>query len=222
MMTLSIVLLGGINLQIGMRELVFPIVLTGISITLIFVPLSVTTLGDLRAEQTGAATGIFNLMRNLGGSFGISLLQTFVTRESQKTQDVLVGHFLQLNRAYEQYLATLKAHLATHDVWANAAHQAQQLAYNLLQQQAASLAYVNAFQLLTGISLVCVPLPSCSGTSRSKPEARLCPRRLSWPKPFDRKKNISTRACHGRQGPKRRPFSGRNFERPNFRSSVGR
>jgi hypothetical protein len=42
--------------------------------------------------------------------------------------------------------------------WANAAHQAQQLAYNLLQQQAASLAYVNAFQLLTGISLVCVPL----------------------------------------------------------------
>jgi DHA2 family multidrug resistance protein len=53
---------------------------------LIFVPLSVTTLGDLRAEQTGAATGIFNLMRNLGGSFGISLLQTFITRESQRSR----------------------------------------------------------------------------------------------------------------------------------------
>jgi hypothetical protein len=38
----------------------------GVSITLSFVPLSVTTLGDLSAEQTGVATAIFNLMRNLG------------------------------------------------------------------------------------------------------------------------------------------------------------
>ena len=48
-----------------MRELVLPIALAGVSITLIFVPLSVITLGDLSAEQTGAATGIFDLMRNL-------------------------------------------------------------------------------------------------------------------------------------------------------------
>ena len=68
LMTWSIVLLGGINLQIGMLELVFPILLAGVSITLIFVPLSVTTLSDLSAEQTGAGTGIFNLMRNLGGA----------------------------------------------------------------------------------------------------------------------------------------------------------
>jgi MFS transporter, DHA2 family, multidrug resistance protein len=157
LMTLSIVLLGGINLQIGMRELVLPILLAGVSITLIFVPLSVTTLGELSAEQTGVATGIFNLMRNLGGSFGISLLQTFVTRESQRAQNVLVGHFSPLNPAYEQYLGTLKAHLATHDGLPAAVHQTQLLAYNLLQQQAASLAYIDIFQLLTVISLACIP-----------------------------------------------------------------
>ena len=157
LMTLSIVLLGGINLQIGMRELVLPIALAGVSITLIFVPLSVITLGDLSAEQTGAATGIFNLMRNLGGSFGISLLQTFVTRESQKTQDILVGHLSPLNPIFERYLAGLKAQLAAQDGVANAVHKAQQLAYNILQQQAASLAYVDTFQLLTVISLACIP-----------------------------------------------------------------
>jgi DHA2 family multidrug resistance protein len=108
MMTYSVFLLGGITLQIGMRDLLLPIVVAGVSITLIFVPLSVTTLADLRAEQTGAATGIFNLMRNLGGSFGISLLQTFITRESQKTQDVLVGHLSPLNPIFERYLAGLK------------------------------------------------------------------------------------------------------------------
>ena len=157
LMTLSIVLLGGINLQIGMRELVLPIALAGVSITLIFVPLSVITLGDLSAEQTGAATGIFNLMRNLGGSFGISLLQTFVTRESQKTQDVLVGHLSPLNPIFERYLAGLKAQLAAQEGVANAVHEALQLAYNMLQQQAASLAYVDTFQLLTVISLACIP-----------------------------------------------------------------
>ena len=157
LMTLSIVLLGGINLQIGMRELVLPIALAGVSITLIFVPLSVITLGDLSAEQTGVATGIFNLMRNLGGSFGISLLQTFVTRESQKTQDVLVGHLSPLNPIFERYLAGLKAQLAAQEGVANAVHKAQQLAYNILQQQAASLAYVDTFQLLTVICLACIP-----------------------------------------------------------------
>ena len=157
LLTLSIALLGGINLQIGMGELVLPIVLAGVSITLIFVPLSVTTLGDLSAEQTGAATGIFNLMRNLGGSFGISLLQTFVARESQKTQNVLVGHLSPLNPIFERYLAGLKAQLAAQDGIAKAVHEAQQLAYNMLQQQAASLAYVDTFQLLTVISLACIP-----------------------------------------------------------------
>ena len=127
LMTLSIVLLGGINLQIGMRELVLPIALAGVSITLIFVPLSVITLGDLSAEHTGVATGIFNLMRNLGGSFGISLLQTFVTRESQKTQTVLIGHLSPLNPTFERYLAGLRAQLAAHGV-ANAVHEALQLA----------------------------------------------------------------------------------------------
>jgi DHA2 family multidrug resistance protein len=157
LMTLSIVLLGGINLQIGMRELVLPIALAGVSITLIFVPLSVITLGDLSAEQTGAATGIFNLMRNLGGSFGISLLQTFVMRESQAAQNVLVGHLSSLNPTFERYLAGLKAQVAAQDGVANAVHKAMQIAYNMLQQQAASLAYVDTFQLLTVISLACVP-----------------------------------------------------------------
>ncbi len=154
LMTLSVALLGGINLQVGMGQLIMPILVAGFAITFIFVPLSVISMGDLPAQQTGAATGIYNLMRNLGGSLGISLLETFVTRESQKTQDVLVGHFSNLNPAFTGYLAKLETVLASQSGSANAVHQAQQLAYNLLQQQAASLAYVDAFQLLTWISFI--------------------------------------------------------------------
>src|SRR5207244_11167242 len=55
----------------------------GISTGLIFVPLSTTTLGRLRNEQMGNATGIYNLMRNIGGSVGISLVTTLLARAAQ-------------------------------------------------------------------------------------------------------------------------------------------
>ena len=156
-MTISVYLLGGIDLQIGMPEIVLPIVIAGFAITLIFVPLSVISMGGLSPEQTGTATGIYNLMRNLGGSFGISLLQTFVTRESQKTQEILAAHTTRLNPIFEHDLAAWKAALTPQAGSANALHQAQQVAYNVLQQQAASLAYVDAFQLLAGICLLSLP-----------------------------------------------------------------
>ena len=154
-MTISLWLFGNIDLNIGMREMLVPILLAGLAITLIFVPLSVVTMGGLRPEQTGNATGIYNLVRNLGGSFGISLLQTCITRESQKTQGTLVGHFTPLNPAYRDYLADAQSYLSLHNHVADAARQAQQVAYNLLQQQAASLAYADLFQMLTIFSLVC-------------------------------------------------------------------
>ena len=128
----------------------------GVSITLSFVPLSVTTLGDLSAEQTGVATAIFNLMRNLGRAsafFAANLRDAGVANDAECPRRA----FSTLNPAYEQYLGTLKAHLATHDGLLDAVNQTQLLAYNLLQQQAASLAYIDIFQLLTVISLACIP-----------------------------------------------------------------
>jgi hypothetical protein len=68
-----------------------------------------------------------------------------------------VGHLSPLNPIFERYLGGLKAQLAAHDGLVNAVHEAQQRAYNLLQQQAASLAYVDAFQLLTLICIATIP-----------------------------------------------------------------
>lgn len=157
LITISMYQLGSIDLQIGMPEIVLPIVIAGFGITLIFVPLSVVSMSGLSPEQTGTATGIYNLMRNLGGSFGISLLQTFVTRQSQKAQDVLAAHTTALNPIFEQRLDAMESALAPQVGSANAVQQAHQVAYDLLQQQAASLAYIDVFQLLTVICLLCLP-----------------------------------------------------------------
>jgi MFS transporter, DHA2 family, multidrug resistance protein len=58
---------------------------------LIFVPLATVTMGGLPNEQMGNAAGIFNLMRNLGGSVGISVVTTMLSRGAQVHQNFLDG-----------------------------------------------------------------------------------------------------------------------------------
>ena len=70
--------LGNINLQISMRNVILPSVLNGIAISFIFTPLTTAAMGYLRQDQMANATGIYNLMRNLGGSFGIALVSTII------------------------------------------------------------------------------------------------------------------------------------------------
>jgi DHA2 family multidrug resistance protein len=72
-----------INLQISISAIVWPSVLLGLAMAMAFVPLTTQAMSNLRNEQIGNAAGIFNLMRNIGGSIGISALITVVDRGAQ-------------------------------------------------------------------------------------------------------------------------------------------
>jgi len=76
-------MLGRVDLSIGMKDIIWPSVMNGIAISFIFVPLTTSTMGTLSQQQMGNATGIFNLMRNLGGSIGIAALTSMIARGSQ-------------------------------------------------------------------------------------------------------------------------------------------
>ncbi|MBV8867652.1 MAG: DHA2 family efflux MFS transporter permease subunit, partial [Acidobacteriaceae bacterium] len=71
---------GTLTLQMGPWSMLVPIVISGFSLGLVFVPLSVTALGDLPAASVGNGSGLYNLMRNIGGSIGISIVQTILAR----------------------------------------------------------------------------------------------------------------------------------------------
>ena len=92
--------LGHINLQISMRNVILPSVLNGIAISFIFTPLTTAAMGYLRQEQMANATGIFNLMRNLGGSFGIAFVSTIIVRRAQVHQALMVGHLTPFDPVY--------------------------------------------------------------------------------------------------------------------------
>ncbi|MGH8095472.1 MAG: DHA2 family efflux MFS transporter permease subunit [Chthoniobacterales bacterium] len=151
-------LFGDINLSIGMISIVWPTILSGIAISFIFVPLATSSMGTLRQEQIGNASGLFNLMRNLGGSVGIAALTTLVARGAQTNQSAFVGHFSQFNPVYQQKLAAIQSGLAAHEGAWRAAHQAPQILYNILEQQSLLVTYSHNFRLFGLLCLFTTPL----------------------------------------------------------------
>ncbi|MGC3992435.1 MAG: DHA2 family efflux MFS transporter permease subunit [Chthoniobacteraceae bacterium] len=89
--------LSRLNLDINYANVLWPTIINGFSISCIFVPLTTLTMGTLKQEQMGNAAGIYNLMRNLGGSIGIAGLTTLLARRAQTNQAMMVDRFSELN-----------------------------------------------------------------------------------------------------------------------------
>jgi MFS transporter, DHA2 family, multidrug resistance protein len=112
----------------------------------------------LRQEQMGNATGVYNLMRNLGGSFGIALVSTLVIRRAQVHQALMVAHLTPFDPAYTHRLAAATKALVPHSGPVLAHAQAQGLIYGTLIQQATLWAFVENFRLFGVLCLCCLPL----------------------------------------------------------------
>jgi DHA2 family multidrug resistance protein len=75
--------MSNLTLQMSQWSLLWPIIWSGAAAGLVFVPLSTAAMGTLSNEQMGNASGLYNLLRNIGGSIGISVVNTLVTRHWQ-------------------------------------------------------------------------------------------------------------------------------------------
>ena len=158
MLSLSAFLLSDINLQVSMASVIFPTVLNGVAISFIFVPLTTAAMSQLRQRQLGSATGLYNLMLNIGGSIGIALVTTLIARGAQAHQALMVGHLSPTDPVFTQRLHAAQAMLARHSDPVTATGQAYTLFYNALNQQAHLWAFVDAFRIFTLMVLCCLPL----------------------------------------------------------------
>jgi DHA2 family multidrug resistance protein len=150
--------LSHINMEIGIGNIIWPSVLNGIAISFIFVPLTTTTMGYLQQTQIGNATGLYNLMRNLGGSFGIAFVTTIIARRSQMHQALMVGHVTPFDAALRDRLAATTAALTPHSGSVTASQQAYSLIYDKVVQQAKLWAFVDNFTIFGMVCLACIPL----------------------------------------------------------------
>jgi DHA2 family multidrug resistance protein len=149
-LAISAAMLGQINLEIAMSSVAWPNVINGFASGFIFVPLTTLAMGTLRKREMGNATGIYNLMRNIGGSVGIAAVTTLLARGAQVHQSILVGHLSAANPAFQQELGALQQGVTT--------QQAYGLIYAQLIRQSTLLAYMDNFRLLAGLALAAIPL----------------------------------------------------------------
>ena len=80
-------------------QLLWPNVVRAVGQALILTPLSVVATAGIEAENAGSASGLFNMMRNLGGAVGIAMLQTFLTKREQFHSNVLMQSVSPLEQA---------------------------------------------------------------------------------------------------------------------------
>jgi len=150
----SSLMMGDINLEVAKSSFTMANVVQGVGISLLFVPLTTMAMGLLRNEEMGNASGIFNLMRNLGGSIGIAMVTTMATRGAQAHQAYLVSHVTPYDTTYQTALNGVQTTLAQSVGPAQAQVMAPGVIYNALQQQSALFAYVDDFRWLAMVSFI--------------------------------------------------------------------
>jgi len=158
LLALSIFLLSDVNLDVAQSAFLWPNILNGFAFGLISAPLTTMAVSTLRTEQIGYATAIFNAMRNLGGSIGISVVTTLLARRQQWHHTILTSHLTPHNRLFRQQLGQVQHLLAGRQIFFRQSQRAYGVIYGRLLKQAALLAFIDNFRLLTLLCLLCAPL----------------------------------------------------------------
>jgi len=142
--------------MVSSSSIVWPNIISGFAMGFIFVPLTTMAMGTLANEQMGNASGVFNLMRNTGGSMGIAAMTTMLARRGQLHQATLVQHINPYNPVFQERL-----HEMTGALPGGAATVETQKAYGaiygMVAKQAMVLSYIDNFRMLAFICLVCIP-----------------------------------------------------------------
>jgi MFS transporter, DHA2 family, multidrug resistance protein len=125
----------------------------------IFIPSNVLSYVNIPRESNNQVSSMINFVRNIGGSVGIALVSTYITRTAQVRQYYLSANLRNDNPKFQQTVDGMVSTLRTHGLSAGQAlHQAYARMFLMVQQQATSLAYKDAVSALAILVACLVPL----------------------------------------------------------------
>src|SRR4051794_15551928 len=152
----SMWMLARMTLVSGPGETFWPLIMRGVGMGLIFVPLTSATMADLKVSELAQGTGMFNLTRQLGGSLGIAIMATLLTRFTTAKKALLTEHITTMDPMSLGRLQAITNGLITKG--ANPLIAKQQALFMLdrqVQAQASVLAFSRIY-ILSGIILLAV------------------------------------------------------------------
>jgi DHA2 family multidrug resistance protein len=144
-----------VDLQISQWSMLWPVIISGFGASMVFVPLATTSMAGLPNEEIGNAAGLFNLLRNTGGSIGISIVNTIVARHEQLHRVELSGHINTASTAFQNLLSAATALVTRRG---GSPLQAYAIINGILAQQSRLRAYVDDFQYLAAVCFLCIPI----------------------------------------------------------------
>ena len=163
----SIIHMANIYLDIDYHTLMMWRVYQAIGMAFLFVPINTISYNDMPREASNQISGLMNLMRNVGGSVGISAVTTLLARRQQLHQNYLAQHTFQYNPRLQAALSRMTTHFQDRVDQHHAIELAYGQLYQSVQRQASVLAYVDVFWILGTLCLAAIALVFFA--NRSKP-----------------------------------------------------
>ena len=151
--------MAGFNLASDFSSLMWPRIYLGFGMGLLFIPLTTLTLSSIPRPQMGNATSIYNLLRNLGGSFGVAFSTTIFARRAQFRQSHLTEHLTWFDRNFSAAVEWGQGILAGRGIPETAAKgTSMKMIYAQAVRQATAMGFNDAFWILSVLMACVLPL----------------------------------------------------------------
>ncbi len=140
-------------------QLLIPDITRAVGQALVMTPLSAIAMVGITPSEAGSASGLFNMLRNLGGAIGTAAIETFFTKREQYHSFIINSHVSLLQPSTRSRLNSLQQYFMSHGVPdpAGAMHRAIVAVGDTIREQATVMGYSDCFGLL-GVILICAVL----------------------------------------------------------------
>ena len=147
------------SLAADFSTVIWPRIVLGVGMGFLFIPLTTMTMSGIRKEDMGNAAGIYNLLRNLGGSFGVAFVTTMLSRRAQTHQAYLSAHLTPFDRSLQIASHQTSQALQYRGMPPAMADQGGlSVLYGNLVKQATMISFNDAFHLLSVLMICILPL----------------------------------------------------------------
>jgi DHA2 family multidrug resistance protein len=170
---LATLLMSHVTLSSDFWSLAWPRMIQGIGMGFVFVPLQTLALHAVRMSQVANATALFSVVRNIGGSAGVAICTTLLSRRAQVHQSTLVGNVHAWDPETSERLRQWSDHFLAHGADSvTAGRQAMAMLYRETVTQAQVLAFIDDFRLLAVMYVGLVVLIVFMHRPRPEPDVR--------------------------------------------------
>lgn len=152
-------MMSGSNLTSGSPNFFIPLVFRGLGAALLIVPLTALAVSELKPQEIPQGAALNNMMRQMGGSFGIALINTYIAHRAASNRNSLITHVASGSTATRDRLQSVTANLiAQGATLGRGMQQALGALENIVARQTILLSYMDAFVLLAIMNAACIPL----------------------------------------------------------------